>query len=113
MIARDELGLRLADRHQSANPRADVGDVGCVLQEYGSGLIVRDVNSIDAYFEAYVRCVEQLAELKAEAHRRAARVRERFSGQTVAAEYLACFERAIHSHANSGSTEPSTCKLSS
>jgi glycosyltransferase involved in cell wall biosynthesis len=78
----------------------DVGDIRLVVEQYGVGVIAREVGSVDAFYGALQEFLTGIHTLKTRARGAATRVRERFCGASVAAEYDACFEQAVRAYAS-------------
>jgi GT2 family glycosyltransferase len=72
----------------------DVGDVGLVLRETGSGWTFAPDSDADARWAAFGRWRDELPRLQATARSAAASVAERFSAQTVASVYERSWRRA-------------------
>ncbi len=72
----------------------DVGDVGLVLRETGSGWTFAPGGDADSRWAAFGRWREELPQLQARARAAAAHVAERFSAQTIASVYERSWRRA-------------------
>jgi glycosyltransferase involved in cell wall biosynthesis len=72
----------------------DVGDVKLMLDEYAAGLTINEIDNIDSLEQAYQSWVAGLETYRGNAQANAERVRNRFSGETVARQYAECWDRA-------------------
>jgi glycosyltransferase involved in cell wall biosynthesis len=70
----------------------DVGDVGLVLDQYGSGRVVKELGGFGGAFAEWHRDRQEWARRAQES---ASSIRERFGGPAIARQYLRSFRRAI------------------
>jgi glycosyltransferase involved in cell wall biosynthesis len=73
----------------------DVGDIRRILDDYQTGVTTPADCSPEEFARAFEKFVEHLAEYRARAIEAAPRVRSRFCGSAVAAEYERSWQRAI------------------
>jgi glycosyltransferase involved in cell wall biosynthesis/SAM-dependent methyltransferase len=73
----------------------DVGDLRLVFSEHGVGNLFRAIGDPDLQYDDFRAWREELAKATELARTAADRVRERFSSTKIAAEYDACWNRAI------------------
>ena len=81
----------------------DVGDIRSLVEEYNVGMVVSDLHSEEALYEAFRTFLDKLPEFREYARRAAPVVRERFSGAVVAKDYSRCFRTAIELRSNRAS----------
>jgi glycosyltransferase involved in cell wall biosynthesis len=72
----------------------DVGDVKLMLDEYCAGLTFGEIGDLDCLERTYERWAGELSSYETNARANAAAVRQRFSGESVAEQYAASWERA-------------------
>jgi glycosyltransferase involved in cell wall biosynthesis len=73
----------------------DTGDIRAILEEYQTGITVRDIYSPEEFALAFKEFMENLAEYRARAIAAAPRIRARFCGSAVAARYERSWQRAM------------------
>ena len=71
----------------------DVGDVKLMLDEYQAGVVIPRIGDLDSISENYEAWVADLDNYQRNSQANAASVRRRFSGETVAQQYAASWER--------------------
>jgi glycosyltransferase involved in cell wall biosynthesis len=79
----------------------DVGDVGVVLDRYGTGQVTAAHWNLDRYLEAFAVWLAGLPRWQARTQEAAPLIRARFAGPSVAREYDQCWRRAIAELASS------------
>jgi glycosyltransferase involved in cell wall biosynthesis len=91
------LPLVFLDTQASGVPAlsTDVGDIRQIIEEYQSGVVINDLHSAEALLAGWDELVRGLPTYRENARKAAPLVRERFSGQAVAAQYRNCFQTAI------------------
>ena len=89
----------------------DVGDVGLILEEYGAGRVTAAEWDLERYLAAFERWLAELPRWTTGAQEAAARVRQRFAGETVAGQYDQCWRRAIAERAATSSMPDITAGL--
>jgi len=72
----------------------DVGDVGLVLREYNSGLVIPSTWDAERYLAGFEHWAATVAEYRQSARNAAPKVRLRFGSEAVAGQYEKSFEKA-------------------
>lgn len=79
----------------------DVGDVGVVLEQYGTGQVTAADWDLDRYLRDFENWLADLPRWQMRTKEAAPQIRARFAGPTVAREYDQCWRRAIAELASS------------
>jgi hypothetical protein len=78
-----------------------VGDVGVVLERYGTGRVTAADWDLDRYLKGFEEWLADLPRWQACAQEAARPIRARFAGPAVAREYDQCWRRAMAELASS------------
>jgi glycosyltransferase involved in cell wall biosynthesis len=74
----------------------DVGDIGLILEEYGCGLTVPCSGDIDEYEQAFDEFLCDLTQYRRNLEINAARILDRFSGESIARRYASVFDKSMN-----------------
>jgi glycosyltransferase involved in cell wall biosynthesis len=73
----------------------DVGDIRLVIEQYQAGLVVSEIGDADALEAAYEKWRKDLSVYSTKASECSAKIRARFSAETIAQQYLESWEKAM------------------